>query len=219
MAQVIQSHVPLPDSAATPGIRRGMLFAGAATILAGAMQGDGGLLTQAHRGASAVADDRLTFPWDGASAVTTTLVWGLTQVLFVAALVVFARSGATGTGRAGRVGAWLAVGGGGLFVAGHGLTLAFLDASTDDAGAIAVYVAFAVGSLFSLVGFLMAGAATLRAGRWTSWRRYTPVAIAVAMIAVLPLQFTALLPLSVALFSATIVAFGVALLAEGGEPR
>ncbi len=101
-------------------------------------------------------------------------------------------------------------------MAGHALTLAFLDASMDDAVGIAVAAVFGVGSLLSLIGFLVAGTAMLRAGQWTSWRRYVPIAIAVAMLVVLPLQFTPLLPLSVALYSATIVAFGVALLAEGG---
>ena len=76
-----------------------MLLAGAVTVLYGGIQLDGGIVTQASRGASPVADDRLTFPWDGASAVATTLTWGLSQLLFVVALVLFARSGATGPGR------------------------------------------------------------------------------------------------------------------------
>lgn len=219
MAQLTQSDVPSRSTTAPSSLRPDMLFAGVAAIIAGAVQGDGGILTQAHRRASTVADDKLIFPWEGATAVTVTLAWGLTQVLLVAALVVFARSGATGAGRAGHLGSRLAVAGGALFVAGHALTLAFLDASTDDAGGIAVAAVFGVGSLLSLIGFLVAGTAMLRAGQWTSWRRYVPIAIAVAMLVVLPLQFTPLLPLSVALYSATIVAFGVALLAEGGRTR
>ncbi len=219
MAQLTQSDVPSRSTTAPSGLRPDMLFAGVAAIIAGAVQGDGGILTQAHRRASTVADDKLIFPWEGATAVTVTLAWGLTQVLLVAALVVFARSGATGAGRTGHLGTRLVVAGGALFVGGHALTLAFLDARTDDAGGIAVAAVFGVGSLLGLIGFLMAGTAMLRAGRWTSWRRYVPVAIAVAMLVVLPLQFTPLLPLSVALYSATIVAFGVALLAEGGRTR
>lgn len=219
MAQLIQYDVPSDSTPALSSLRPATLFAGVAAILAGAVQGDGGILTQAQRRASTVADDRLTFPWDGATAVTVTLAWGLTQVLLVAALVLFARSGATGPGGAGQLGSRLAVAGGALIVAGHALTLAFLDASMDDAGGIAVAAVFGVGTLFSLIGFLMAGTAMLRAGQWTSWRRYAPITIAVALLILLPLQFTPLLPLSAALYSATIVAFGVALLAEGGRTR
>ena len=63
----------------------------------------------------------------------------------------------------------------------------------------------------------MAGIATLRAGRWSSWRRFTPLAVAVGMVAVMPLQFTPLLPLSVAVYSVGIV--GLAMVLEGAESQ
>lgn len=65
----------------------------------------------------------------------------------------------------------------------------------------------------------MAGIATLRAGRWSSWRRFTPLAVAVGMVAVMPLQFTPLLPLSVAVYSVGIVALGLAMVLEGAESQ
>lgn len=213
----MHTHTP-PDASATHrGIRPDMLFAGAATLLCGGIALDGGILTQAYRGASPVADDRLTFPWDGTTAIATSLTWGVSQLLFVAALIVFAKSDAVGTGRSGRVGAWLTVAGGVLIAAGHALTLVFLDARVDDPGGVAVIAAFGVGSLVTLVGFVMAGVATLRAGRWTSWRRHAPLALAVALLAVVPLQFTPLLPLSVVLYAVATVWFGAALLAEGAD--
>ena len=208
-------------SPAPPAVRArtGLLLAGATTVAAGAVQADGGILTQAYRGASPVADERLTFPWEGATAVATTLTWGITQLMLVGALLVFARSGAVGPGRAGRTGAALAVAGGAAFVGGHALTLLFLDAVVDDPVGVAVIAVFAVGGLLNLVGFLMAGIATLRAGRWSSWRRFTPLAVAAGMVAVMPLQFTPLLPLSVAVYSAGIVALGLAMVFEGAESR
>jgi len=109
--------------------------------------------------------------------------------------------------------------GGVLLVSGHVLTLVVLNAGMDDPTAIAVLALFGIGTLVSLVGFLLAGVATLRAGRWTSWRRYAPVAVAVAMLVVMPLQFTPLLPVAVALYGLTIVALGMAMLAEGCRSR
>ena len=219
MTQTTPLHAPQQDSAGGTGIRPTVLLAGAAMIVTGAVQVDGAILTQAYRGSSPVAEDRLTFPWDGATAIAATLTWGLTQLLLVGALLVWARSGATGPSRGGRIGAALTVVGGVLLVSGHVLTLVVLNAGMDDPTAIAVLALFGIGTLVSLVGFLLAGVATLRAGRWTSWRRYAPVAVAVAMLVVMPLQFTPLLPVAVALYGLTIVALGMAMLAEGCRSR
>jgi hypothetical protein len=104
-------------------------------------------------------------------------------------------------------------------VVGHALTLLFLDARVDDPAGYAVVAAFAAGSLLTLAGFLLAGVATVRAGRWTSWRRRTPLAVGVGMLAVTPLQFTPLLPLTVAVFSATTIVLGLAMVLEGAGPR
>ena len=213
------AHLDGVTPAPSTGKRQNLLYAGAAVILAGAVQADGGILTQAYRGASPVAEDQFSFPWQGATALATTLTWGLTQALLVAALVVFARSGATGPSRAGRLGAALAVAGGALWVAGHALTLFVLDARVGDAGTVAVIAVFVVGSLLTLAGFLMAGVAVLRARRWTSWRRYAPLAVAVGMLVVIPVQFTSFLALSVAGYATTIVALGVAMVVEGAGRR
>ena len=53
----------------------------------------------------------------------------------------------------------------------------------------------------------------------TAWRRYSVLAVGVWVLCMLPLQFTPLLPLSVAVYATTIAAFAVALLAqtEGGK--
>ena len=213
------AHLDGVTPAPSTGTRQNLLYAGAAAILAGGVQADGGILTQAYRAASPVAEDQFSFPWEGATALATTLTWGISQVLLVAALVVFARSGATGPSRAGRLGAALAVVGGALWVAGHALTLFVLDARVGDAGTVAVIAAFAVGSLLTLAGFLMAGVAVLRARRWTSWRRYAPLAVAVGTLVVVPVQATSFLALSVAGFAATIVALGVAMVVEGAGRR
>jgi hypothetical protein len=73
---------------------------------------------------------------------------------------------------------------------------------------------FSIASLLTAIGFIVAGVAVARAGRWTAWRRYPVLAVGAWMLCMLPLQFTSLLPLSVAVYAATITAFAVALLAQ-----
>ena len=197
---------------AAPDMRR--LLAGAAGLVYAGVQLDGGITAAAYRTISTVPDDRLNFPFSGSLATVTTLTWGLSQVMFVVTLVAFARSGAVGTSRMGRAGAWLAVAGGAVFVAAHAVSLVFRDARTDDPAGVTAITLFAVASVLTAIGFLMAGAAVVRARRWTSWRRYTVLAVGVWLLCMVPLQLTSLLAVSVAIYAALIAAFAVALLAE-----
>ncbi len=202
-------------SVSNPTRLGGSVLAGVALIVGGAVQADGGILTAAYRGDSPVNDDLLRYPWHGASAAATTITWGVTQAMIMAALVVFARSGATGTSRAGRIGPWLAVCGAALFTLGHVATLASLDATIDDGAGTLVMGLFGLGTLFNIAGFLLAGVAMVRSGRWSGWRRYTPLALGIATVVLTPLQFTSLLPVAVAVYSLTVLALGVAMVLEG----
>ena len=98
-----------PD-AAVPSTPTSSRWPGLMTVVAGAVLFDGALLTAVYRGWSSVSEDQLSFPWQGATAVATSLIWGAAQALLVVGLVAFARTGAPAGGR-GRVGARLAVGG------------------------------------------------------------------------------------------------------------
>ena len=192
----------------------GQLLPGAAGLLYAGVQLDGGITAAAYRGISTVPDDRLNFPFSGSLATATSLMWGLSQALFVLTLLAFARSAAVGANRAGRLGSRLALLGGVVFVAAHAVSVIFRDALLDDPAGVAAITLFSIGALLSAVGFVMAGVAVLRAGRWTSWRRYSVLAVGIWMVCMLPLQFTSLLPLSVAVYAATIAALAVALLAQ-----
>jgi hypothetical protein len=101
-----------------------------------------------------------------------------------------------------------------VFVAAHAVSVTFRDARVDDAAGRAAITLFAIASLLTALGFILAGVAVARAGRWTAWRRYPVLAVGVWMLCMLPLQFTSLLALSVAVYAATIAAFAVALLAQ-----
>lgn len=198
---------------------RGAALGGVALIVAGAVQADGGILSAAYRGDSPVSSDLLQYPWHGATALATTVTWGVTQLMITAAFLVFARSNATGSSRSGQIGARLAVAGSVLFTLGHAGTLLAADATVDDPSAVMVMALFSLGTLLVGAGFLLAGTATARAGWWSGWRRQAPLVVGIATVALIPLQFTPLLPVVVAVYSLTVVALGVAMLQEtGGEP-
>lgn len=208
-----QSVRPTSPTLSQPAPLRRFLLPGLLIVIAGAVQGDGALITAAYRSASPVSDEQLSFPWDGATAVTTSLIWGVTQVMLVVGLVAFTQSGAA-PGRAGQVGARLAVAGASLYVVAHALSLAGYDAAIDDPIAIAVLSCFGVGTLLTATGLIMAGTATLRSGVWSNWRRYTPLALGAWMVAMMPLQFTAALPVAVAIYAVAAMAFGLAMIIE-----
>lgn len=190
------------------------LAPGLLTIIAGAVQGDGALITAAHRTASPISDEQQSYPWDGATAITTSLIWGITQVLIVVGLMAFARSGAAPT-TAGRFGARLAVAGAALYVIAHALSLVAYDAPLDDPISIAVLSCFGVGTTLTAVGLIIAGTATLRSGAWSGWRRYTPLILGAWMVAMMPLQFTPALPLAVGIYALAVMGVGLALIVEG----
>lgn len=201
-----------PRSAAPERITSA-LWPGLVIVIYGAIQADGAILTAAYRGSSPVSDDRLSFPWDGATAVTTSVVWGLSQLLFVIGLVTFARSGAV-TGRAGRRGAWVAAVGAAAYVVAHGVSVAFHDADLDEAGAVIALACFGLGTLLTATGMVVAGVDVNRSGVWSGWRRRAPLTLGVWMVAMLPLQFTPALPISVAIYAVAAGALGVAVMVE-----
>lgn len=191
------------------------LAPGLLLVTAGLVQGDGALISAAHRGLSTVSDERLSFPWEGATAVTTSVIWGVTQVLFVVGLVAFVRSGAAPT-RAGRIGGGAAILGASLFVPAHVLSVVGRDALMDDAIAVVVVGLFAAGTVLQALGLLVCGGVTLRARVWSGWARWTPLAIGVTMLVLMGLQFTPLLAVAVGVYSAAVIALGLAMLQHRG---
>jgi hypothetical protein len=211
------THLTAPaGDQATTGSRAlslGRLLPGAAGLLYAGVQLDGGITAAVYRGISTVPDDRLNFPFSGSLATATSLTWGLTQAMFVITLLAFARSGAVGASRSGRIGARLALMGGIVIVAAHAVSVAFRDTRLDDPAGRAAITLFVIATLLSAAGFVVAGVAVIRAGRWTSWRRYSVLAVGVWMLCMVPLQFTSLLGPTIAVYAATIAAFSVAILA------
>lgn len=201
------THPPSPDL-------RAALAPGLLTIVAGAVQGDGAIITAVYRNASPISDEQLSYPWDGATAITTSLIWGVTQVLIVVGLMAFARSGAAPTA-VGRFGVRLAVAGAGLYVVAHALSLVAYDAALDDPISVAVLSCFGVGTVLTAIGLIMAGVVALRSGVWSGWRRRAPLVLGVWMVAMMPLQFTPALPAAVGIYALAVMALGLAMIQEG----
>lgn len=193
------------------------IWPGVLIVIAGAIFADGAFLTAAYRGASPVSDERLSYPWDGATAVTTSVVWGAAQVMLVLGLTAFAGS-ATIVGRAGRRGAWVAVAGASVYVVAHAVSVVFHDADMSDGGAMVALTCFGLGTLLTAIGMIVAGRDVLHSGVWHGWHRLTPIVFGGWMLAMMPLQFTAALVVAVAVYALVTIAFGVAMIEGAISP-
>ncbi len=195
---------PAPKDAAVP-------WPAVLTVAAGAIFLDGAVLTAAYRSSSPVSEDAFAFPWQGSTAVATSLLWGLAQALMVVGLVAFARNDGP-AGRSSRIGARLAIGGGVAFTLAHLVSALAYDASTGDAGAIVAMSLFGIGTIALAVGLLLAGSARLRNPNRSTWARWAPLALGIWMVLMIPLQMTSALAVAVGGYAALVVAFGAALL-------
>jgi hypothetical protein len=189
----------------------------AAALLYAGIQFDAGVVVGAFRSTSTVPDNRLNFPLSGNLATTAEVVWGVSQVAFLVALVAFGRRTAVASSRPGRIGARAAVVGGALFLGGHVVCLIFRDARLADPAGVVAASLFFLGSVLIAAGFLAAGVAVLRGGLWSAWRRYPPVVVGAWMVVMVPLQFTGLLQVAVAVHAVTVGALALALLVESDD--
>ena len=203
---------PRSAKGVTPGATAAaMLWPAVLTVAAGGIFLDGAVLTAAHRSSSPVSDDAFAFPWQGSTAVATSLMWGFAQALMVVGLIAFARSNVP-AGRTGRMGARLAVGGGVAFTLAHLVSAFAYDASTDDASAIVAMSLFGIGTIAVAIGLLLAGRATLPDPSRSTWAQRAPLALGIWMVLMIPLQFTSALAIAVGGYAVLVIAFGAALL-------
>ena len=203
----LTAHTSTPT---TPGTKDAATpWPAVATVAAGAIFLDGAVLTAAYRNSSPVSEDAFAFPWQGSTAVATSLLWGLAQALMVVGLVAFARSNAL-AGRTGQIGARLAIGGGVSFTLAHLVSAFAYNASTDDASAIVAMSLFGIGTIALAIGLLLAGRASLQNRR--TWAGRAPLALGIWMVLMIPLQFTSALAVAVGGYAVLVIAFGAALL-------
>ena len=147
------------------------IVAAAATAVAGAV------LFLGLQPSTDISDDMWRYPWESSGAfVAFSLFSSLLHALVIVGLRAFGSSGVAGRSRAATRGVALAVIGTAGLLVGELASIPISDAETSDTSATIVAVVFAVAGLASMIGFLLAGWATLRAGVWQGWRRFTPLA-------------------------------------------
>ena len=139
------------------------IVAGAAIAVAGAV------LAFGIQPNTDISVDMWRYPWSSSGAFVAFSVFSAAlHSLVIAGLVAFGRSGAAGRSRAATRGVALAVAGTTLLVVGELASIPIRDAKVDDTSAAIVGAVFGLASIASIVGFLVAGWATLRAGRCTA---------------------------------------------------
>ena len=146
--------------------------------------------------------------------IPVSVVYDVFHLLVIIGLVGVRRRGVTGPSRPGRIGMDRTIVGTGLLLVGELASIQIRHANDEDASAGIVGALFALATVVSAVGFLDAGAATLRAGRWHDWRRWTLLATGVWVVALAGIAMTKALPSGVALYGIGLLAIGVAVYAE-----
>ncbi len=169
------------------------------------------MLTAAYRSVSPVSEVAFASPWQGSTVVATSKLWGLAQALMVVGLVAFARSDAP-AGRAGQIGARLAIGGGVSFTLPHLVSALAYNTATDDAIASVAMALFDIGIIALAAGLLLAGRASLTHPGRPTWVRHAPLALGAWTVLMIPLQFTSSLAVAVDGYAVLVIAFGAALL-------
>lgn len=198
-------------NASTQSLRRAAM----AGIAGAAATAIGGLVVQAVvQPATAVPDDRWSYPWSSSALVPVSLLWACLHVLVFIGVLGYARSRLAGASRGARAGLVLALAGTALLFIGELASIAVRNEHVDNLGAGIVGAVFGVAILLTAAGFLAAGIATLRAGLWRGWRRYTPLAVGIWATALLVLNMTRALPTAVAVYGLCLLALEIALYAQ-----
>jgi hypothetical protein len=147
------------------------IVAAAATAIAGAV------LFLGLQPATDLSDEMWRYPWESSAAfVAFTLFSTLLHALVILGLRALGSSGVVGRSRAAVIGVALAIAGSALLLVGELASIPVRDGRTDDTSVGIVGAIFGLGGLASTIGFLLTGWATLRAGLWQGWRRFTPLA-------------------------------------------
>jgi hypothetical protein len=194
------------------GDAKSLRTAGISCIVGAAATTLGGIVVQGViQPATNVSDQKWSYPWSSGALVPVSILWASLHVLVFAGVLGFARSGVAGHSRSARLGTILALVGTALLFVGEIASISIRDQRTDDTGAVIVGAIFALAILLTAVGFLAAGAATVRARLWQGWRRFAPLTAGIVSFALLGLNATKALPTGVAMYGLCLLALGAAL--------
>lgn len=169
------------------------------------------VVTQVVQASTHVSKDQWSYPWSSGTSITFYLCAAGSELLLAFGVLGLRRGRVTGTTRAASLGVWAALVGTALIVVGHLASIPIRDELVDDGWPQVVGGVFALGTVLTAIGFMLAGRATIRAGIWHDWRRFTPLAVGAWSAILIGLQFTPVLPTAVAVYGLCFLALGVAL--------
>jgi hypothetical protein len=132
------------------------------------------------------------------------------HALVLVGLTGLARSGAAGTGRAARIGITTALIGTAVLPIAEFASIPIAGQRAGETGAMLVGGLFGIGNLIAAIGLITAGVATLRARRWSGWRRFSPLATGLILTVVLGLALTPALAAGVGVYGLGVLAMGLA---------
>ncbi len=185
--------------------------AGIACIAGALITAIGATASQIAQASTAVSDELWSYPWSSGTFVAVSLLWGIAHVLIFIGLLGLRRSGLAGPTRAAAVGLALALTGTALLLVGELTSLPFRDQNVDDTGPGVVGAVFGLGTILSAIGLILAGKATLQAGLWQDWRRFTPLVTGIWTLVLVGLVFTKVMAVGIAIYGLCLLALGVAL--------
>jgi hypothetical protein len=167
--------------------------------------------TQVAQASTHVSKHQWSYPWSTGTSITFYLFAAGSELLLAFGVLGLLRGSVAGTTRAARLGLWVALVATGLIVVGHLGSIPARDEFVDDGWPRVLEGVFALGTVLTAIGFVVAGRATIRAGIWRYWRRFTPLAIGGWSAVLIGLQFTPVLPTAVAVYGLCFLALGIAL--------
>jgi hypothetical protein len=132
-----------------------------------------------------VDDSLLRYPFSENGFLTIQAVFAVHHLGLVVGVVALALSGAVGTGKVARTGAWLLVAGTVMLTGSEVLTMRYVDWTNEAANEGLMGAAYGVSCTVMGIGAIMAGAGVLRAKVWSGWRAWTPMVIGVAQFVML----------------------------------
>ncbi|HEU5421957.1 MAG TPA: hypothetical protein VFU72_00305 [Nitrolancea sp.] len=169
------------------------------------------IATQVVQASTDVSKDQWSYPWSSGTSITFDLLGAGSELLLALGVLGLLRSRVAGTARAASLAIWVGFVGTALVVVGHLSSIPVRNELVDDGWPRIVSGVFGLGTVLTAVGFLLAGRATIRAGIWRDWRRFTPLAVGVWSAVLIGLQFTPALPTAVAVYGLFFLALGIAL--------
>lgn len=170
-----------------------------------------------------VAEGLVRYPFTTTGFLLAQAWFAVHHLGLLIAIVALVASGAVGSGRFARGGGWVAAAGMVLLSLAELLAMRYANWADETANAGLMGTAYGIATIVIGLGMLGAGAGVLRARVWSGWPRWTPLAIGIAVFAVVtPSTFSGFVlgRLAIALWMLLFAALGWSLHAESrrGSP-